>query len=242
MENSYRQFCPIARASEILGERWTMIILRNLLIGCRTFTEIHKGAPGIPRSLLTNRLKKLERAEIVRRLPSPSGRGWVYEMTPMGVDLWQVIIPVGTWGMRWLEIGPTIDPGVALWALFRNVQPDRLPDRRILIRFTFTRPKTVLWGLWDQGELETCLKHPGGEEDLHITAEAEWIGRWHLRRCTWEQALAGKHIVIEGPRDLARAFPTWFEPDPFAGVERAPEAERHPITRRTGQQRSSRRH
>lgn len=226
MESTYKQFCPIARASEILGERWTMIILRNLLIGCQTFTEIEKGAPGIPKSLLTSRLQKLERYEIIRRRPNPSGRGSVYEMTPMGTDLWQVIIPVGTWGMRWLEIGPNIDPGVALWALSKNVDPDHMPDRRVLIRFTFTRPKFTAWALWNEGELEICLKHPGGDEDLLISAEPEWIGRWHLRRCTWQEAVGGRHIVIEGPRDLARAFPTWFRPDPFSQVEAASAADR----------------
>ena len=226
MESSYRQFCPVARASEILGERWTMIILRNLLIGCRSFTEIQKGAPGIPRSLLTSRLNKLERCEIIRRRPSPTGRGSVFELTPMGIDLWQVIIPVGTWGMRWLEVGPNVDPGVALWALSKSVDLERMPDRRILIRFAFKRPKVTIWTLWDGSELEICLKHPGGEEDLVITAEPEWIGRWHLRRCTWQEAVGNGHIVIEGPRDLARAFPTWFHPDAFSSIESVSEEER----------------
>jgi DNA-binding HxlR family transcriptional regulator len=225
--SSYRQFCPIARASEILAERWTPIILRNLLIGCRTFTEIEKGAPGIPKTLLVSRLQKLERNEIIRKSQNPSGRGWVYEMTPMGTDLWQVIIPLGSWGMRWLEVGPDIDPGVALWALSKNVDFDRLPKQRVLIRFHFTRrPKFTAWALWDKGEFEICLKFPGGEEDLIITAEPEWIGRWHLRRCTWQDAIGGGHIVVEGPRDLARAFPTWFKPDAFSSVEPATEAER----------------
>lgn len=222
----YRQFCPIARASEILGERWTFIIIRNLLIGCRTFTEIEKGAPGIPKTVLTSRLRKLEHYGIIARRPNASGRGSSYEITPMGLELWQVIIPLGSWGMRWLEIGPDIDPGVALWALSKNVDVERMPKRRVLIRFTFSRPRFTIWVLWDKGELEMCLRFPGGEEDLIITAEPEWIGRWHLRRCTWEEAIAGRHIVVEGPRDLARAFPTWFTPDAFSGVEPPSEAER----------------
>jgi DNA-binding HxlR family transcriptional regulator len=225
--SGYRQFCPIARASEILAERWTFIIVRNLLIGCQTFTEIEKGAPGIPKTLLSTRLRRLESYEIIARRPNPSGRGSIYEMTPMGTELWQIIIPLGSWGMRWLGIGPDIDPGVALWALSKNVDVDRLPKRRVLVRFTFTgRPKFTAWALWDKGELEICLKHPGGDEDLMITAEPEWIGRWHLRRCSWEEAIGGRHIVIEGPRDLARAFPTWFKPDAFSGVEPASQAER----------------
>jgi DNA-binding HxlR family transcriptional regulator len=224
---SYRQFCPIARASEILGERWTFIIIRNLLIGCRTFTEIEKGTPGIPKTVLTNRLRKLEHYDIIARRPNPSGRGSTYEMTPMGMELWQIVIPLGSWGMRWLEIGPDIDPGVALWALSKSVDVDRMPKRRVLIRFTFPgRPRFTIWALWDKDELEICLKYPGGDEDLIITAESEWIGRWHLRRCTWQEATRDRHIVVEGPRDLARAFPTWFKPDAFSSVAPATEAER----------------
>jgi DNA-binding HxlR family transcriptional regulator len=217
----YGQFCPIARASEIFAERWTPIIVRNLLIGCSTFSAIEKGAPGIPKSLLTNRLRKLERYEVITRQPNASGRGWHYEMTEAGVELAEVIFALGKWGMRWLEIAPDhLDPGMVLWALGKSVNTDQLPHRRLVVRFTFTsKPRLTLWALWDNGELEACVTHPGGDEDLVITAEPEWFVQWHFRRCTWRDALAGSHITIEGRRDLARAFPTWFHPDFFSDVE-----------------------
>jgi len=217
----YGQFCPIARASEIFAERWTPIILRNLLIGCSTFSAIEKGAPGIPKSLLTNRLRKLERYEVITRQPNASGRGWQYEMTEAGVELAEVIFALGKWGMRWLEIAPEhLDPGMVLWALGKSVNVDQLPNRRLVVRFRFTsRPRLTLWALWDNGELEACLTHPGGDDDLVITADPEWFVRWHFRQCTWREAVAGNHISIEGRRDLVRAFPTWFHPDFFSDVE-----------------------
>jgi DNA-binding HxlR family transcriptional regulator len=220
---TYHQFCPIARASEILAQPWTLIIVRNLLIGCNTFTEIQKGAPFISKSLLSKRLRSLERHEILERRPNPSGRGSTYELTPSGLELLDVVFAMGKWGMRWLEVAPEhLDPGMVLWALGKSVIHERLPDRRLVVRFTFTgRPRLTLWALAEHGELEACLKHPGGDEDLIVTADPEWFVRWHFRRCTWAEALRGNHIVVDGPRALAREFPNWFAPDAFSEIEPA---------------------
>lgn len=103
---TYGQFCPVARASELLAERWTPIIIRNLLNGCRSFTEIRQGAPGIPTALLTKRLDTLERHGIIERERLPAGRGWSYTLTEQGQDLKAVCDAMGQWGARWLEIEP----------------------------------------------------------------------------------------------------------------------------------------
>jgi len=221
--SSYHQFCPIARASELIAERWTPIIVRNLLIGCNTYTSIEKGAPGIPKTLLVQRLRKLERYGVIERRKNPSGRGSTYELTPAGLELLDVIFALGKWGMRWLEVAPEhLDPGMVLWALGKSVIHDRLPDQRLVIRFVFTgRPRLTLWALVDNGEVEACLNHPGGDEDLIITADPEWFVSWHFRRCSWAEATRDGHIVVDGVRRLARAFPTWFAPDAFSEFQRA---------------------
>jgi DNA-binding HxlR family transcriptional regulator len=109
---TYGQYCPIARASEVLAERWTPIILRNLPLGSTTFSEIAAGAPGLSRTLLTTRLRKLERAGVVHTTPSPSGRGSRYHLTEAGQDLAAVMKALGTWGERWTELAPsTSAPG-----------------------------------------------------------------------------------------------------------------------------------
>src|SRR6266487_279678 len=100
---TYGQYCPVARTSELFAERWTPIIIRNLLTGCRTFNEIRQGAPGIPTALLAQRLDTLERCRIVERIPAPSGRGATYELTEMGRELRTVTEAMGQWGARWLE-------------------------------------------------------------------------------------------------------------------------------------------
>jgi DNA-binding HxlR family transcriptional regulator len=114
---TYGQYCPIARASEIFAERWTPVIVRNLLIGCRTYTEISAGAPGLSRSLLTQRLRQLERAGIVEIQPKAKGRGVTYHLTEAGRDLWDVMMALRTWGERWLEVGDEhTNPSLVLWA------------------------------------------------------------------------------------------------------------------------------
>src|SRR5512139_3890538 len=97
---TYGQYCPIARASELLAERWTPILVRNLLAGCRTFTELRDGAPGIPKALLVERLALLERSGVVTREPHSRGRGWTYELTEAGRELNAVCDALGTWGAR----------------------------------------------------------------------------------------------------------------------------------------------
>jgi DNA-binding HxlR family transcriptional regulator len=140
---TYGQFCPVARTSELLAERWTPIIIRNLLTGCQTFTEIRQGAPGIPTALLTKRLNTLERHGIIERERCPSGRGWSYRLTEQGQDLKAVCDAMGQWGARWLEIEPRhMDPAYVLWATTKLVDPAKLPDRTVVVRFELRdRPK-----------------------------------------------------------------------------------------------------
>jgi DNA-binding HxlR family transcriptional regulator len=101
---SYGQFCPIARSSELLAERWTPIIVRNLLNGCRAYNEIRQGAPGIPTALLAQRLDQLERAGVVTRAANARGRGSTFTLKEMGQQLRPVCDAMGQWGARWLEI------------------------------------------------------------------------------------------------------------------------------------------
>ncbi len=135
---TYGQYCPIARGAEIFAERWTPLIIRNLYLGCRGFSEILEGAPGLSRTLLSQRLTQLERLGVVKSAPKPDGRGHHYELTSAGHDLFKVCVSLGEWGARWLEIAPeNLDPFVALWSMCNALRRDRLPDRRVVIRFDF---------------------------------------------------------------------------------------------------------
>jgi DNA-binding HxlR family transcriptional regulator len=222
---NYGQYCPIARASEVLAERWTPIILRNLLLGATTFTEIAAGAPGLSRTLLTMRLRELQRVGVVQATASPSGRGSRYHLTEAGKDLSDVMKALGTWGERWMELAPEhLDPGVVLhaWVSWYLV-PERLPERRVVVRFQFPslpRKGSELWIIFDGERSEVCRKDPGFEVALYVEAEPAALAEWHLGRIEWADALRAERIRVQGPARLARALPTWNRRSPAAGVRR----------------------
>jgi DNA-binding HxlR family transcriptional regulator len=225
----YAQYCPIARAAEILAERWTPIIVRNLLLGCTTFTEIEKGAPGIPKTLLVQRLKLLESVGIVQRRPNPRGRGAVYSMSSAGQELWDVCIALGNWGARWLEMAPEhLDPYVVLWSMsnYSNLNRDRVPDHRVVVRFEFPdlRRNNRLWLVLDNGNGEVCVRDPGFEENLVVTADSESLVNWYTGRIAWADAVGAGRILVEGAPRFVRSFPTWYKLSAFAHIRPARES------------------
>ena len=218
---TYGQYCPIARGAEIFAERWTPLIIRNLHVGCGSFSEILEGAPGLSRTLLSHRLKQLEELGVIASAPKAAGRGVTYELTTAGHELFSVCQSLGEWGARWLEIAPeNLDPFVALWSMGNALRRDRLPDRRVIIRFEFTgRPRRErYWLLIERGDAEICKTSPGLDDDLCVTAEAEAFVKWHAGQLSWAQAIREGRIQLEGPPWLARAFPTWNARSMFAHI------------------------
>ena len=218
---TYGQYCPIARGAEIFAERWTPLIIRNLYLGCGSFCEILEGAPGLSRTLLSLRLRQLERLGIVASVPKPDGRGHHYALTSAGHELFRVCQSLGEWGARWLEIAPeNLDPFVALWSMCHALRRDRLPNRRVVIRFDFIgRPRRErYWLLIERGDTEICKTNPGLDEDLFITAQAEAFVKWHAGQLTWAQASRDERILLEGEPSLIRAFPTWNARSMFAHI------------------------
>ena len=211
---SYGQYCPIARAAEILTERWTPIIVRNLMAGCTTFSEISAGAPGLSPSLLTQRLRLLERAGVVETRPKPSGHGYLYELTESGRDLQPMLRALRDWGERWLELGDEhTNPALVLWAwCTAYLARERLPDYRVVVRFDFAdQPADArrLWVLVEDRDAEVCKHHPGFDEDLIVETNARTLALWHTKHIDWTDALRARQIRVTGPRSLARALPTW---------------------------------
>lgn len=211
---TYGQYCPIARAAEILTERWTPIIVRNLMAGCTTFSEISAGAPGLSHSLLTQRLRLLERVGVVEARPKPSGHGRVYELTESGRELQGVLWALRDWGEKWLELGDEhTNPALVLWAwCTAYLARERLPDHRVVIRFEFTDQSAEtrrLWMLVEDHDAEVCKHHPGFDEDLVVQTDGKTFALWHMKHIEWADALRTRRIRITGPRSLARALPTW---------------------------------
>jgi DNA-binding HxlR family transcriptional regulator len=209
---SYGQYCPIARGAEIFATRWTPLIVRNLLLGCRTFGEIHAGAPGMPRSLLVERLRQLEHYGLLRRRRNPDGRGSLYELTDAGRELEEVCFALGTWGARWLDVAPEhLDASVVLWAMCRLMEKDgQLPSERVIVRFDLRDlPNRPFWVIAGPEEAEVCVKPPGFEPDLYVTTDSEWLAKWHMGRISLGHAMHHGVVEVHGPRRLVRSLATW---------------------------------
>jgi DNA-binding HxlR family transcriptional regulator len=211
---TYAQYCPIARTSEILAQRWTPIIVRNLLNGPSSYSSLADQAPGIPRSLLTSRLRELQSAALVVKKSNPSGAGTVYTLTEPGADLARVIDAMGAWGERWLDVTPQhADPLYFLNSWIHNyLNHDNLPEERVVVRFEFTDqpPKTSpMWVIFDKHNPEVCRTYPGYNEDLIVKGEAVALAEWHLGRIEWTQVITSGRITISGIPKYATTLQTW---------------------------------
>ena len=226
----YGQFCPIAQAAEVLTERWTPLVLRELaLTGSSRFNDIQRGVPLMSSSLLSKRLKQLERAGIVERRQRLDGKGSEYHLTQAGQELGPVMAQIGIWSERWLRrpiFEATPDTGLLMWWVRTTVKPDALPARRTVIHFRFRRAPEKLRFFWlVLPEADLCLTDPGFGVDVTVSSDpktltAVWMGDLDLAG-----AVRNDDIELEGRRELVRSFPKWFGLHPlFSGVE-------HPASR-----------
>lgn len=206
----YGDYCPLSRAAEIFATRWTPIIVRNLLIGCQTFSELRENAPGISRTLLTQRLRMLEHYGIVERSSGENGRA-TYRLTQAGWELGPVCAALGAWGERWIELAPEqFDATRVLWDLSQRIDPATLPGERTIVRFDVTAPvRESYWLLLDQDRIELCRRPPGDSDDLVVRSSAEALVRWHVGEIGLGDAMAAGGIAVDGPLDLERMLAAW---------------------------------
>jgi DNA-binding HxlR family transcriptional regulator len=215
----YGQYCPVALGSEVLADRWTPLILREMVLGSTRFNDIERGLPGISRTLLAQRLRHLERKGILQRRPAAGGRGNEYHLTPAGLDLEPVIMALGEWAVRWMFAEPQpadVDPVALTWWMHRRVNRDRLPDRRVVIEFDYRgHGATVIWLVLDRGEPSVCVKHPGFDSDVIVTTDAVSMMRVFSGIVTLDTAVGDGTITLQGTPMLTRAFGRWFLWSPF---------------------------
>ena len=225
----YGQFCPIAMACETFAERWTPLILREVLAGSRRFSEIRQGMPLISRTLLAQRLHELENAGIIHSQPVARGRGREYRPTAAAEEFREVLQRLGEWGQRWAttQFEPDkLDLTLLMWNVRRRIAFERLPDRRIVVRFDFRafpprcRALRTSWLILERGGSDVCLKDPGFDVDLVVSADAEAMARVWTGAVTFAQAVREGGLRLQGHRDLVRAFPTWLLLSHFAHVKR----------------------
>ncbi len=223
----YGEFCPIAKASEILGERWTTLVVRELLCGSTHFNEIERGIPGIPRAILAQRLKKLEHLGLVLRRQDDGGRPQ-YQPTLTGHELAPVIMAMGEWAQRWLNRDvreEDMDLRTLMWDIHRRIHLELLPTQRTVVQFDFRGARVgFFWLLLEQSDTEVCDIDPGFPVDLYVTADALAMHRVWMGRMLFAEAVSNGLLEVDGPRELASQFPSWLALNAFAGIGPAPRA------------------
>ncbi|HEX2039274.1 MAG TPA: helix-turn-helix domain-containing protein [Acidimicrobiales bacterium] len=213
---SYGEYCPIAMGAEAIGDRWTPLVLRELICGSQRFSDIHRGMPRMSRTLLAQRLKQLERLGLVERREGPT-----YHLTSSGQDLEAVVWGIGDWAMRWLFGDPEkehLDGAHLMWRVRQRLVPEALPEQRTVVQFEFpgARRGRRIWLLLDPAGSSVCERDEGFDVDLVVTAEIDEIMRIWMGRSTWDDAVAAGKLAFAGPSELVRAFPSWFALSPFA--------------------------
>jgi DNA-binding HxlR family transcriptional regulator len=227
-QRSYRQFCPVAMAAEILGTRWTVVLLRELLAGSARFNDLRRGVPRMSPALLSQRLKDLEVAGLVSRDPSPTEAGvFEYHLTAAGRDLGPLVDAFGIWGQRWVTTELSLqqlDASLLMWDMRRGLNPAPLPARRSVIKFRYPEqsPKDRTWWLVVEPKaredlcVDLCSVDPGFDVDLYVLSDLRTMTAIWMGVDTVRVALAQERMVLNGDPDLAANMQIWLGLSPFA--------------------------
>jgi DNA-binding HxlR family transcriptional regulator len=219
--NGYGQFCPVARASEVFAERWTPLVLREVISGHHHFNEMLRGLHRISPSVLGQRLRSLERAGILEARPNPAGRGSTYYISPAGQPLADVVRALGIWGQESLELKrEDLDPDFLMWQIFKHLKNDTLPANPRVVRFDFKGLSKSYWLVLRRDDPDLCYSDPGFGEYLMVRADLETLTRVYLGELDLKSASSIGLVEIEGPRDLVRSMPAWFPASGYAAYAR----------------------
>lgn len=220
-QGTYRQFCPVAMAAEVLCTRWTIVLLRELLAGSTRFNDLRRGVPRMSPALLSQRLRDLQAAGIVARVTTAAGAA-EYHLTDAGRELGPIVDAFGIWGQRRVKAEVSLehlDVQLLMWDMRRGLNTTPMPGRRVVIQFIFPdlpANRRSAWLLVDPEAGDLCAADPGFDVDLYVTVDlrtmtAIWMGYETVRT-----ALAGQRMTLTGDDDLATDMQTWLGLSPFA--------------------------
>lgn len=223
-QGSYRQFCPVAMAAEVLCTRWTVVLLREMLAGSARFNDFRRGVPRMSPALLSQRLKDMEQAGIVSRVKAEGDPGlFEYRLTRAGRDLQPLIEGFGLWGQRWIDSKMSLqnlDPQLLMWDMRRNLDPKPMPKRRSTIRFSYpdVPPAQRAWWLIvaPGKEVDLCSIDPGYDVDLYVSSDLKTMTAIWMGLDTVRKAIGDRRVELVGDKLLASSMQTWLGLSPFA--------------------------
>lgn len=223
-ESSYKQFCPVAMAAEILCSRWTLVLLRELIAGSTRFNELRRGVPRMSPALLSKRLKDLKAAGVVTRTRVTDEPGvYEYRLTEAGRDLKSVVEAAGLWGQRWIESEASLenlDPNLLMWDMRRNINPTPMPLRRNTIQVMFCDLPQARRNWWlivePDRDIDLCSVDPGFDIDLYLSTDLRTMTEIWMGYTTVASAKEARRLTITGSRKLETALGSWLSLSPFA--------------------------
>lgn len=227
---SYGQFCPLAQATQLLCERWTLIIVRELVAGSTRFNQLKRGMPLISPTLLSARLKRLEQAGVIN-IAGDKG-DYTYSLTSAGMELRPVIELLGAWGHRWAPSGlgeGDLDAGLLMWDIRRTVDPSAFPKHRVVVQFEYPdAPKGARhwWLVSEDSEIDLCLKNPGYDVDVEIKCSLKTMSGIWICQQQFRDAVKKGDIKVMGDARLTSKLQDWLRSSPLArlgAIDKLPE-------------------
>ena len=217
----YGQFCPISTAVEILGDKWTLLIVRELLMGGRRYSELQRGLSQISPTILSKRLDSLSRYGLVLKKKIPNQKGYEYFPTKSCSELLPIIKSLGDWGMRWAKSNLTekdYDVELLMLYLQRSVNPENLVGDETVIRFKFTDIKEFpdWWMVVEDNKVDLCTNDPGKDVDVYFTTTVKTMVDVWMGWSTYRQAIAQDELKLVGPKALINNVSAWMEDSIYA--------------------------
>lgn len=222
----YNQFCPIAKGMEVLGEKWTLLIVRELLLGSSRFNHFQRGLPSISPTLLTKRLVAMEEDGLILKKRIPGQRGFEYFPTQACRELYPVIEQIGIWGMHWARqqmLEDDYDLELLMLYLERSIQTDKLPGKETVIRFNFNDVNDYpnWWVVVSGDQVDVCVHDPGKEVDVYFNVCVRVMCQLWMGDISYRKAIAEGKLNLVGHKALTRDVNAWLKPSIFAGSQPA---------------------
>ena len=231
--DGYGQYCPVARAMDVLGSRWTLLIVRDFLCyDVRRFNDLARGLPRMSRGLLSERLRQLQEAGVVERQDS-TANGSEYRLTEAGLELAPVVESLLRWGSKWTFDEPTereLDPVLLLWWMRRRTKREVLPRERVVAQFDFRDRNQSYWLVLEPSDVSVCLKRPRFEVDVWVEADLSVFYQVWLGRLQFDEAVKRGGLALRSTPELERVFPDWFRWSPAVDLLNAPPTPTAPVT------------
>lgn len=211
----YGQFCPVSKATEVLGERWTLLLIRELLVGSSRFSEFQRALAKMSPSLLTKRLKELEQAGLLTKTKISGQKGYEYHLTQSGRELGPLVMELAKWGMKWAIENieeDELDVELLMWDAHRNLNLSEFSLDRAVIKIHFTDIEQLSdwWILIDGKHVDLCTENPGREPDLYITTDSRSLTQVWLGEASWAHNIGLEKITLFGNKPLGDSISHWF--------------------------------